>query len=159
MACRYQADEIPPEELPMLAAELLAEGVDTPTLCELAGLSRRADVRDIRDTFEQAVREAGIGFPGRVLARRHAMRRIAARLVDGEIAALDPAADDWEDTETETAEERAFTALLPPCTCCLAHTLDTDQRTWEARLRRAALALIAAPPTGPCCRPAPCAKQ
>ncbi|MER7813324.1 hypothetical protein [Streptomyces sp900116325] len=52
VACRYRADEIRPEDLPMIAAEALAAGLDTPTLCELAGLPRNADARDIRDAFE-----------------------------------------------------------------------------------------------------------
>ena len=78
VACRYQADEISPEELPMIAAEALAAGVDTPTLCELAGWPRNADTHDIREAFEQALVECGIGLPDRDLARRHALRRMAA---------------------------------------------------------------------------------
>lgn len=74
VACRYQADEIRPEELPMIAAEALAAGLDTPTLCELAGWPRNADARDIRDGFEQALSESGTGLPNRGLARRHALR-------------------------------------------------------------------------------------
>ncbi|MFF0290901.1 hypothetical protein [Streptomyces sp. NPDC005262] len=46
VACRYQPDEIRPEDLPMIAAETLAAGLDTPTLCELAGLPRNSDARD-----------------------------------------------------------------------------------------------------------------
>ncbi|MEY9945207.1 hypothetical protein [Kitasatospora sp. GAS1066B] len=72
VACRYRADEIRPEDLPMIAAEALAAGLDTPTLCELAGWPRNADAHDIRDTFEQALSEAGIGLPDPGLARRHA---------------------------------------------------------------------------------------
>ncbi|MEV6734084.1 MULTISPECIES: hypothetical protein [unclassified Streptomyces] len=37
VACRYRADEIRPENLPVIAAEALAARLDTPTLCELAG--------------------------------------------------------------------------------------------------------------------------
>ncbi|MGW6236553.1 hypothetical protein [Streptomyces sp. NPDC055094] len=68
VACRYQADEIRPEDLPMIAAEALAAGLDAPnapTLCELAGWPRNADARDIRDAFEQALAESGIGLPNR----------------------------------------------------------------------------------------------
>ncbi|MER6106300.1 hypothetical protein ABT115_29515 [Streptomyces sp. NPDC001832] len=86
VACRYQADEIRPEDLPMIAAEALAAGLDTPTLCELAGLPRNADARDIRDAFEQALSEAGIALPDPGLARRHALRRLAGRLINEEIA-------------------------------------------------------------------------
>lgn len=59
VACRYQADEVRPEDLPTIAAEALAAGLDTPTLCELAGWPRSADARDIRDAFEQALSESG----------------------------------------------------------------------------------------------------
>ncbi|MFF0401183.1 hypothetical protein ACFYSJ_36510 [Streptomyces sp. NPDC005248] len=85
VGCRYQADEIRPEDLPMIAAEAVTAGLDTPTLCELAGLPRNADARDIRDAFERALSEAGIELPDPGLARRHALRRLAVRLINGEI--------------------------------------------------------------------------
>jgi hypothetical protein len=59
----YQADQVYPEDLPMTAAQALTVGLDTPSLCELAGLPRHADPRDIRDTFEQALAELGIACP------------------------------------------------------------------------------------------------
>ncbi len=135
----------------MVAAEVLAAGLDTPTLCELAGLPRNADTCDIRDAFEQALSEAGIELPDRGLARRHALRRLAARLINGEIAPADLATDDWWETEAETVEERSFVSLIPQCACCVEYTLGLDQRTWEADLRIAALALTASPPIGPGC--------
>ncbi|MEU8543930.1 hypothetical protein AB0C52_28725 [Streptomyces sp. NPDC048717] len=150
-ACRHQAEGIPAEDLPMIAAEALAAGADTPALRELAGLPRRADPRDIRDVFEQALREAGIGLPEPGLARRHALRRAAARLVAGAIEPVDLATQEWAEIEGETAEERAFTALIPPCDCCFAYTLGTDRRVWEARLHSSALALTSTPPIGPGC--------
>lgn len=152
MACRYQADEIRPEDLPLIAAEALAAGLDTPTLCELAGWPRNADARDIRDAFEQSLSEAGIELPDRSLARRHALRRLAVRLINGEIAAADLASDDWWETEAETTEERSFVSLIPQCGCCIEYTLGfDDQQTWAAELRIAALALTSSPPIGPGC--------
>ncbi|MFJ9680448.1 hypothetical protein ACIRP2_20665 [Streptomyces sp. NPDC101194] len=151
VACRYQADEIRPEDLPMIAAEALAAGMDTPTLCELAGWPRNTDARDIRDAFEQALAESGIGLPDRGLARRHALRRMAARLIDGEISPADLATDDWWETEIETAVEQSFVALIPQCDCCIEYTLGLDQQTWAAQLRNAALALTSSPPIGPGC--------
>lgn len=151
MACRYQADEIRPEDLPVVAAEALAAGLDTPTLCELAGWPRNADVRDIRDAFEQALSESGIRLPDRGLARRHALRRLAARLVDGGITSADLATDDWWETEVETAAEQSFVALIPQCECCIEYTLGLDRQTWAAQLRIAALALTSSPPIGPGC--------
>ncbi|MCX4451351.1 hypothetical protein [Streptomyces sp. NBC_01789] len=151
VACRYQADEIRPEDLPMIAAEALAAGLDTPTLCELAGWPRNADARDIREAFEQALAEAGIGLPDRGLARRHALRRMAARLIAGEMTPAELATDDWWETEVETAAEQAFVALIPQCDCCIEYTLGLDQQTWAAQLRIAALALTSSPPIGPGC--------
>jgi hypothetical protein len=151
VACRYRADEICPEDLPMIAAEALVAGLDSPTLCELAGLPRNADTRDIRDAFEQALGEIGIDLPDRGLARRHALRRVAARLIDGEIAPADLTTDDWGETETETVEERAFVLLIPQCGCCIEYALGLDERAWAAELRVAALALTSSPPVGPGC--------
>ncbi|MFI5938943.1 hypothetical protein ACIBCB_01540 [Streptomyces uncialis] len=151
VACRYRAHEISPEDLPMIAAEALAAGLDTPTLRELAGLPRHADARDIRDAFEQALSEAGTELPDPGLARRHALRRLAARLADGEIAPVDLATDEWWETEAETVEERAFVSLIPSCLCCMEYTLGLDQRTWSAELRIAAVALASSPPIGPGC--------
>ncbi|MEU1374986.1 hypothetical protein ABZ442_15135 [Streptomyces triculaminicus] len=151
VACRYQADEIAPEDLPMIAAEALAAGLDTPTLCELAGWPRNAYIHDIRDAFEQALAESGIALPDPGLARRHALRRLAARLVDGEIAPAALATDGWWETEAETPAERSFVALIPQCECCIEYTLGLGLQTWEAQLRIAALALTTCPPIGPGC--------
>ncbi|MFB7757324.1 hypothetical protein ACFC18_48395 [Streptomyces sp. NPDC056121] len=152
VACRYQAGEISPEDLPMIAAEALAAGLDTPTLCELAGWPRNADARDIRDAFEQALAESGIGLPDRGLARRHALRRMAARLLGGEITPAYLAAGDWWETEeVETAAERSFVALIPPCACCIDYTLGLDQQAWAAQLQNAALALTSSSPIAPGC--------
>ncbi|MFJ3276888.1 hypothetical protein [Streptomyces sp. NPDC086776] len=135
----------------MIAAEALAAGLDTPMLRELAGLPRSADTRDIRDAFAQALSEAGIELPDPGLARRHALRRLAARLINGEIDPADLATDDWWETEVETVEEQSFVGLIPQCGCCIEYTLGSDQRTWAAELRIAALALTSSPPIGPGC--------
>lgn len=135
----------------MIAAEAVVAGLDTPTLCELAGLPRNADARDIRDAFEQALSEVGIELPDPGQARRHALRRLAARLINGEIAPAHLATDDWWETEVETVEERSFVALLPQCGCCIEYTWGFDQRTWAVELRIAALALTSSPPIGPGC--------
>ncbi|WP_405676664.1 hypothetical protein OG239_39960 [Streptomyces sp. NBC_00868] len=148
-AWRYQADEIYPEDLPMIAAEALAAGLDTPVLCELAGLPRNADARDIHEAFEEALAESGMELPDPVLARRHALRRLAAKFIDGEIALAELAAGDWWETEVETEEERSFVSLIPQCECCIEYTLGFDQRTWAPQLRVAALALTSSPPLGP----------
>ncbi|NXY93387.1 hypothetical protein HYE82_02965 [Streptomyces sp. BR123] len=145
----YQADQLCLEDLPMTAAQALAAGMDTPTLCELAGLPRHADPRDIRDTFEQALEELGINLPDRHLARRYALRRLATRFTAGEVDLAELASDEWSEMKVETTEEQAFLALLPPCACCIEYTLGLDEATWEAQLQIAACALVSHPTVGP----------
>lgn len=135
----------------MIAAEALAAGLDTPTLCELAGWPRNADARDIREAFEQALAESGIGLPDRGLAQRHALRRMAARLISGEVTPADLATDGWWETEAETSAEQSFVALIPPCVCCIEFTLGLDQQAWVNQLRTAALSLASSPPIDPGC--------
>ncbi|MER7911311.1 hypothetical protein [Streptomyces sp. NPDC096068] len=145
----YQADQVCPEDLPMTAAQALSVGMDAPALCELAGLPRRADPRDIRGIFEQALQELGIRLPDRYMARRYALRRLAARFIAGEIDLAELASDEWSETEVETAEEQAFLALLPSCACCIEYTLGLDEAAWEAQLQIAACALVSHPTVGP----------
>ena len=51
-----------PEGMPVLAAQMLAEGHDAR---RSAGHSRRDDPRDIRQEFGQALEELGAWLPGR----------------------------------------------------------------------------------------------
>ncbi|GGZ55959.1 hypothetical protein GCM10010387_57600 [Streptomyces inusitatus] len=149
---RYRVGGIRPEELPMIAAEALAAGLgaDSPALCELAGLPRNADSRDIRELFEPAVSECGIEWPDPGPAHRHALRRAAARLLAGELSPAELAyGDERPEEAAETAEEKSFVSLIPPCDCCLEYTVGLDRRTWEAELRAAAVALVESPPVGP----------
>ncbi|MGX4734665.1 recombinase family protein [Kitasatospora griseola] len=115
------------------------------TVHELKRLSRNADARDIRDAFEQALAESGIRLPDRGLARRHVLRRVAARFIDGEMTPADLATDDWWEADVETAAEQSFVALIPQCDCCIEYTLGLDRQTWTAQLRNAALALTSSP--------------
>ncbi|MFE5212749.1 hypothetical protein [Streptomyces sp. NPDC056600] len=151
VACRYQAGGTHPEELPMIAAEALAAGLDTPTLRELAGLPRRADTGEIHDAFVDALGEAGIGLPDPTVAERHALRRAAVRLVAGEITPSGLASVDWTETEAGTTAEQSFLTLIPSCACCVEYALGLDRQTWETRLRSAALALTSSPPIRPGC--------
>ncbi|WP_209312205.1 hypothetical protein [Streptomyces lonarensis] len=83
-------------------------------------------------------------------ARRHALRRMAARVAAREVAPAALASDDWWETETGTPEEEALVALLPSCGCCAGYSIGADVRTWEVEVRAAALALARAtpPPAG-----------
>jgi hypothetical protein len=158
LAWRYRADEIDAADLPMIAAEALVVGWDTPALCELAGLPRNAAPEDLHELFRQALSEAGIALPDPESAHRYALRRSATRLLEAD----DPLTDlvaladrGWWPEAAETPEERALVALFPPCGCCLEYTLPGDRQTWYADLRTAALALLSGPPIGPDHRPVP----
>ncbi|WP_051778190.1 hypothetical protein [Kitasatospora phosalacinea] len=150
-ACRYREGAIRPEDLPMIAAEALAAGPDTPALRELAGLPRNAASDDVHDAFAQALAECGLPLPDPATARRHALRRLAVRLVDGPVDLAELTQEEWWETETGTAAERAFVELMPQCSCCLDYTLPSDLRTWTADLRAAARALTTAVPAAPGC--------
>lgn len=150
-ACRYRAGELLSEDLPMVAAEALAAGEDTPALCDLAGRSRTEDPRDLRDAFEQALAEAGVEPPPQHLARRHALHRMADRLVAGKVALRDVLTEDWHEVETATPEEHALVALLPFCVCCGEYQFGPDRDAWEAEIQAAALAMTLARPARPGC--------
>ncbi|MER5888309.1 hypothetical protein ABT160_31195 [Streptomyces sp. NPDC001941] len=145
----YQAEQVCLEDLPMTAAQALATGMDTPALCELAGLARHEDPRDIRDAFERALEELGILLPSHNLSRRYALSRLASRFTAGEVDLAELVSDEWSQVRVETAQEQAFVALLPPCACCIEFTLGLDEAAWEAQLRIAACALVSQPAVGP----------
>ena len=149
-AWHYRLDEVSPADLPMTAAHALADGLDTPALCELAGLPRNADTGDVRELYERALRELGIQLPEPATAQRYRLHRLA-RLILHDTAA-DPAVlarDDWHEIPAATVEERDLAALLPSCSCCLEYTLPADRGVWTVELRAAASALALAPPIGP----------
>lgn len=80
-----------PEDLPMLAAEALARGVDSPSLRALAGLGRE-DVREARDLFDEAMTELGHppGSTERALLTQ--LHRAAMDLLDGSTSEPEAAA-------------------------------------------------------------------
>lgn len=67
----------------MVAAQLLAEGHDSPALRQAAGYSRSDDPRDIREEFGHALEELGAWLPSRDAAELAAgscpARALAAR--------------------------------------------------------------------------------
>ncbi|MEZ0064408.1 hypothetical protein ABIA32_000386 [Streptacidiphilus sp. MAP12-20] len=97
----------------MIAAEAIAAGMDTPALCELAGLPRNADTNEIRDLFEQALAEVGIELPAPELAQRYALRRLAMRLIDEDLTLTVLVRGEWEEAPVATEEERVLVALIP----------------------------------------------
>ncbi|MEU0838189.1 hypothetical protein ABZ370_01785 [Streptomyces sp. NPDC005962] len=139
--------EQPTHELPLLAAEALARGVDSPALRTLAGLSRTDACRDI---FWQAMAELGFPQPDTETAWRHRMIWAAQSLVEGERSPYD-ASDEiyWCASHLDQS----------PRTESVTHRFLDLQLAWEAhrgqapaverQMREAAIALLRASPDVP----------
>ncbi|MEU8217166.1 hypothetical protein AB0C47_15465 [Micromonospora taraxaci] len=82
LAIRLAMDEPVGDDLPMAAAHALTRGVDSPSVRELAGLSK-GQSREAVDLFRQAMDELGYPVPDRSGARLHLMREAAASIVAG----------------------------------------------------------------------------
>ncbi|MFI7284714.1 hypothetical protein ACIBOV_31105 [Micromonospora chersina] len=136
---RVLVGDLASEELPMVAAQALAEGLDSPSLRELAGLSR-GDYREARELLDQVVHELGLPeLPDEEQAVWEVVASYARRVVSGAITPVDGAhaiaafggslgfpeplatfaylADLWEDNAAERAQleqeiEREAEALL-----------------------------------------------
>ncbi|MFG3684385.1 hypothetical protein ACGF5H_30265 [Micromonospora chalcea] len=83
LAVRLAMDEPVGDDLAMAAAHALARGVDSPSLRELAGLSK-GQSREAVDLFRQAMEDLGSPVPDESGARLHLMRAAAASIIDGE---------------------------------------------------------------------------
>jgi hypothetical protein len=81
--------ELASEELPMIAADALVEGQDTPALRQLAGLSR-SDYREARELLGQVLDELRLSAPqNKEQAHWELTRWYAERIVSG---AMEPTA-------------------------------------------------------------------
>lgn len=88
---RVLAGDLASEELPMIAAQALAEGLDGPSLRELAGLSR-GEYREARELLDQVVDELGLPeLPDEDQAVWEVVVSYARRLVSGVITPVDGA--------------------------------------------------------------------
>ncbi|MEV6702326.1 hypothetical protein AB0M68_35175 [Streptomyces sp. NPDC051453] len=85
-AMKQALGEQPTEDLPMMAALALADGLESPSLVELAGLSRRDPPADIRDLFAQALAELGHPLPGVEEAWRERMLDAAQAMLSGSLS-------------------------------------------------------------------------
>jgi hypothetical protein len=83
VAVGYWLDPIPPDDMPVLAARMLAEGHDTPAFRRAAGLARDDDPRDVREAFQDALAELGVWLPGRDAAELAAGISLARELLSG----------------------------------------------------------------------------
>lgn len=89
IAVDYWLCPIPPENMPMLAAQLLAAGHDSPALRQAAALTSGDHPATVRSTFEQALVELGVRIPDRVAAEQAAAASLARALLDGRLSATD----------------------------------------------------------------------
>ncbi|MFE5614954.1 hypothetical protein [Streptomyces sp. NPDC056524] len=84
-AVKLALGEQPTEDLPMIAALAVADGLDSQSLIELAGLSRRDPPADIRDLFMQTMAELGLSVPGVEEAWRERMLEAAEGMLSGSL--------------------------------------------------------------------------
>ncbi|MER5203807.1 hypothetical protein [Streptomyces sp. NPDC002825] len=84
-ALKLALGEQPTEDLPMIAAQALADGLESPAPVELAGLSRRDPPADIRDLFAQAMAELEFPVPGVEEAWRERMLEAAEGMLTGSL--------------------------------------------------------------------------
>ncbi|MEU4272245.1 hypothetical protein [Streptomyces sp. NPDC026092] len=116
-ALKQALGEQPTEDLPMLAALTLADGVDTPALVELAGLSRRDPPAGIRDLFEQTFAELGLPLPEAEEAWRERMLDAAKGMLSGSLSPYEASNEIYwcachlERTETTTELVAQFVGL------------------------------------------------
>jgi hypothetical protein len=110
---RVLAGELASEELPMIAAQALADGLDSPSLRQLAGLSR-GEYREARELLDQVVNELGLPeLPDEDQAVWEVTRSYARRIVYGAIAPVDGAhAIAWHAGSLMFPEPLARFALL-----------------------------------------------
>ncbi|MCW3819876.1 hypothetical protein ONA91_36110 [Micromonospora sp. DR5-3] len=88
---RVLAGDLASEELPMIAAQALAEGLDSPSLRELAGLSR-GEYREARELLYQVVDELGLpNLPDADQAVWEVVGSYARRIVSGAVAPVNGA--------------------------------------------------------------------
>jgi len=95
-AWRLAIGEQATEDLPQIAADALAKGIDSPSLRELAGLPS-SEVRDAADLFRSALSELGSVFPDTQDALWKLVRRTAQRIVDGEVLPYEGALWMWRE--------------------------------------------------------------
>jgi hypothetical protein len=90
MADRFLARQVASEHLPAWAAQALVEGLDSPTLRELAGLPR-GEVREAQDLFRHALVELGAVLPAESASPGDLVLFWASRMVAGTVAPVNGA--------------------------------------------------------------------
>jgi hypothetical protein len=76
--------ELSPEELPAIAAQALADGLDSPALRERPGVSA-LDPREARDVFLRAMNELEVTIPDQTTAMWRLVHLWMSRIASGEL--------------------------------------------------------------------------
>jgi hypothetical protein len=143
VAWQYVVRLIFPEDLPMVAAHLLAAGYDSPSLGDLAGLSRRAETAEIDELFDGAMDELGVPIPDDETAERCLLHHMATRLCTGAVSPRDAAARIWQGIASLTEAERKFVQAVGE-EYYLDYLSPEDLRAWENAVLLAAQTLAQA---------------
>ncbi|MEV6976267.1 hypothetical protein [Kitasatospora sp. NPDC093806] len=142
VAWQYVVGRVPPEDLPMEAAQLLAIGLDSPALRDVAGRTRREDTAEIEGLFRQAVGELGTAIPDEESAERCLLHYLAGQLVAGTKTPGEVAAMVWQKdlTVARTGPERAFLLAVGDeyHVDFIADARPDAFQAWEIALRSAA---------------------
>lgn len=117
------------EELSDMATQALVEGLDSPSLAELAGLPR-GDVREARDLFLAAMEEFDVPAPQPPGDRLALARFIAKEIVDGSIVPADGAwLIGWHCWEPDRSASLAiFMGLASMCEDDPEHLSEYEQK-------------------------------
>ncbi|MGR7001552.1 hypothetical protein ACU686_31715 [Yinghuangia aomiensis] len=153
-AWRHAVGLVQTEDLPMIAAQALVDGEDSPSLRELAGLSRGSDPREISDLIARTFTDLGRTLPVGSVAERHLLRLLAAGLLAGTVSpqqmtahACDGLDRMWGDQASATADEVAFLRLAASCGQHWEEFAPAAFQQWEDELRQAAARLAPPKPT------------
>lgn len=100
---------LPSEQIPQMATNWLAAGLDSPSLRQLAAVSEPV-MSDVGPVFERALTELGIVTPKKQEALMYLARHYAQQIVDGTVSPYDGARKLWWEVSNEV--ERPSQLLL-----------------------------------------------
>ncbi|WP_344625624.1 hypothetical protein [Kitasatospora arboriphila] len=148
LAWQHAVGHVLPEDLPMAAARLLADGLDSPALRDLAGRHRHEDTRELDALLHRSLAELGVQAPDHDTAERCLLHHLAALLVAGDLTPEEAAVRLWHGmAETATEAEARFLEIAVTEDYYVhdpEYHRPEEVRSWRTRLRTAAVELVAA---------------
>ncbi|WP_052434813.1 hypothetical protein [Streptacidiphilus melanogenes] len=141
VAWQYVVGIVESEDLPMRAAELLAAGLDSLALRDLAGRGKSEITTELSELFRQAVHELGESMPSKETAERCLLHHLAGQLAAGTKTPGEVAARVWQGlTSAQTGAEREFLQAVGDeyYVDYIADHQPDAFRAWETELRFAA---------------------